>query len=408
MAAKKTSRTGNAPKPTPQTAAPKGAAPKADTPKAAAQKPAPSVKLNPKDEKTLSKLQRLAERTLGSVKRGENPTIALRQRALSNVAFNEKRRIIELGDKTQSREFFNTSMARKFMQTFLIANGAKTLIDEGKTISIRQMFYMTKHTLKGSTENTFDEQSESDPIIEDLEVGIDALREELHLFANRRGLLVGRLVVNDAGDTIDLSRMGRGGWGIPSICEDDNLTFLRCDAEFILLVEKQAIFHRLNEDKFWDKRKCILMTTEGQAARGARRLLQRMAQELKLPIYCLVDNDPWGLYIYSVLKQGSINLAYESMRMAVPNVRLLGMSAADYKKFDLTPAATIKLSKEDVARAEQMRAYPWFKDPKWQKEIDLLLKNQFKMELDALLTKGISFITDEYIPKKLRDKDFLV
>jgi hypothetical protein len=32
----------------------------------------------------------------------------------------------------------------------------------------------------------------------------------------------------------------------------------------------------------------------------------------------LVDNDPWGLYIYSVLKQGSINLAYESMRMAVP------------------------------------------------------------------------------------------
>ncbi len=76
--------------------------------------------------------------------------------------------------------------------------------------------------------------------------------------------------------------------------------------------------HRLNEDRFWEKHKCILMTTEGQAARGARRLLQRMATELKLPIYVLVDNDPWGLYIYSVLKQGSINLAYESMRMAVP------------------------------------------------------------------------------------------
>jgi DNA topoisomerase VI subunit A len=360
-----------------------------------------------KDQKTLAKLEKLAQTQLRTVAKGENPQFELRTRSLSNVSFNEKRRIIELGDRTQSREFFNTSMARKFMQTFLVANGAKTLIEEGKTISIRQMFYMSKHTLKGTNENTFEDQDESDPIIEDLEVGIDALREELHLFANRRGLMVGKLVVNDGGDQIDLARMGRGGWGIPSICEDDDLQFVKCDAEFILLVEKQAVFHRLNEDRFWEKYKCILMTSEGQAARGARRLLQRMSTELKLPIYALVDNDPWGLYIYSVLKQGSINLAYESMRMAVPTVRFLGMSATDYKKFNLSSAVQIKLSKEDITRAEQMKAYPWFADKKWQKEINEMLKNGFKMEVDGFLTKSISFITEEYIPKKLRDKDWL-
>ncbi|MGO8997208.1 MAG: DNA topoisomerase IV subunit A [Polyangiaceae bacterium] len=360
-----------------------------------------------KDKKTLDKIERLAHAAVKTVTAGKNPALEIRTRSLSNVSFNEKKRIIELGDRTQSREFFNTAMARKFMQTFLIAEGCKTLIGEGKTISIRQMFYMTKHTLPGTSENTFEDQNESDPIIEDLEVAIDALREELHLFANRRGLVVGKLVVNDAGDQIDLARMGRGGWGIPSICEEEDLKFVRTDAEFILLVEKQAVFHRLNEDRFWEKHKCILMTSEGQAARGARRLLQRMATELKLPIYILVDNDPWGLYIYSVLKQGSINLAYESMRMAVPNVRFLGMSAYDYKKFDLKPNATIKLSKEDIARAEQMKAYPWFADKKWQREIQELLRNQFKMEVDALLTKSISFITEEYIPKKLRDKDYL-
>lgn len=360
------------------------------------------------DERTLAKIKRMAERAVASVRAEQNPSLELRVRTLGNVSFNEKKRIIELGDRTQTREFFNTSMARKFMQTFLVANACKTLIGEDKTVSIRQMFYMTKHTLAGSHENTFEDQSESDPIIEDLEVGIDALREELHLFANRRGLVVGNLVVNDAGDRIDLSRMGRGGWGIPSICEEDHLKFVEHKAEFILLVEKQAIFHRLNEDKFWAKHKCILMTTEGQAARGARRLLQRMNAELRVPIYVLVDNDPWGLYIYSVLKQGSINLAYESMRMAVPGVRFLGMSAFDFKKFNLGPQATIKLSKEDVARAEQMKAYPWFGDSKWQREIDALLKNGFKMEVDALLTKYVSFITEEYIPKKLRDNDYLV
>jgi DNA topoisomerase-6 subunit A len=360
-----------------------------------------------KDKKTLSKIEKLAKEALQAVKKGQNPTLEIRARSLSNVSFNERKRIIELGDKTQSREFFNTAMARKFMQTFLIAKGCKGLIEEGKTISIRQMYYVSKHTLPGSTENTFEEQNESDPIIEDLEVGIDALREELHLFANRRGLVVGKLVVNDAGDQIDLSRMGRGGWGIPSICEDDNLKFVSCKADFILVVEKQAVFHRLNEDKFWNKHNCVLMTTEGQAARGARRLLQRMSTELKLPIYVLVDNDPWGLYIYSVLKQGSINLAYESMRMAVPSVRFLGMSAFDYKKFSLTPPATIKLNKEDLARADQMKEYPWFSDKKWQREIEEIKRNGFKMEVDALLTKSISFITEEYIPKKLRDKDWL-
>lgn len=363
--------------------------------------------MDQRDEKTLKKLQKLAFDTLASVRAGKNPAMTIPVRALSNVSFNEKRRIIELGDKAMSREFFNTSMAKKFMQSFLIAAGCKTLIEERKTVSIRQMFYMTKHSLPGSSENTFDDQSESDPIIEDLEVTVDALREELHLFANKRGLVVGHLTVNDAGDTIDLTRMGRGGWGIPSICEPDMLQFVKHNAQFILLVEKQAVWHRLNEDRFWDKHKCILMTTEGQAARGARRMLQRMAKELKLPIYVLVDNDPWGLYIYSVLKQGSINLAYESMRLAVPELRYLGMSAFDYKKFGLSSAVQIKLTKEDIARAEQMKAYPWFQDPKWQREIQALLQNGFKMEVDGFLTKSISFLTEEYIPKKLRDKDWL-
>src|SRR5580658_4502868 len=238
-----------------------------------------------RDSVTLSKIQKLAKSVLTEATKGHNPAVEIRTRALSNVSFNERKKIIELGDKTQSREFFNTSMVRKFMQTMLVASKCKTLIDEGKTVSIRQMYYLSKHTLPGSSENTFEDQNESDPIIEDLEVGIDALREELHLFANRRGLLVGKLTVNDAGDSIDLARMGRGGWGIPSICEPDQLKFVKNSAEFILCVEKQAVWHRLNEDRFWEKHNCVLMTSEGQAARGARRLLQRMAVELKLPIY---------------------------------------------------------------------------------------------------------------------------
>jgi DNA topoisomerase-6 subunit A len=359
------------------------------------------------DAKTLKRIQGLASDIYKVVSKGHNPSIEIRVRALSNVSFNEKKRIIELGDKTQEREFFNTAMARKFMQTMLVANGCKTLIDAGKTISIRQMYYLQKHTVAGSNENTFEEQNESDPVIEDLEVSTDSLREELHLFANRKGAMVGNLVINDSGDDIDLARLGSGGWAIPSICEPSTVKFVRNKAEYVLFVEKEAMFSRFNEDKFWRTQNCILMTSGGQATRGARRLLQRLATELKIPVYVVVDNDPWGLYIYSVLKQGSISLAYESMRLAVPGVRFVGMSALDYKKFKLSKAVEIKLGDKDIARAKEMKAYPWFADKKWQREIDETLANGFKMEVDSFLTKGVSFISEEYLPKKLKDRDWL-
>lgn len=357
--------------------------------------------------KTLQKIEKLGRDTIRHVSREDNPSIEIPIRALSNVAFNEKKRLIELGDRTQSREFFNVGMAKKFMQTFLVASACKDLLESGKTTSIRDLFYMTKHTIKGSKENTFDDQVESDPIIEDLEVALDALREELHLFAAKRGSMVGPMVIVDAGDEIDLSRMGSGGWSIPSITEDYVIQFKKSEAKYILLVEKEAVWHRLNEDKFWRKHKCLLVTGNGQATRGVRRLLQRLATELKLPLYVLVDNDPWGLYIYSVIKQGSISLAYESMRMAVPKARFLGLRSTDFKKFKLSEDVQIDLTKEDIARAKQMMNYPWFAAKHWQEEIGDLLKAGFKMEIEALSNKDISFVTDVYVPEKIAKKDWL-
>ena len=75
----------------------------------------------------------------------------------------------------------------------------------------------------------------------------------------------------------------------------------------------------------------------------------------------LVDNDPWGFYIYSVMKQGSINLAYESMRMAVPDARFVGLSSFDKDKYQLPNNVAIKMDDGDNNRAKQMLAYPWFK-----------------------------------------------
>jgi DNA topoisomerase-6 subunit A len=356
---------------------------------------------------TGAKLSDLGARAVREIQSHKNPSVSIPLRTLANVNYDPKKSIIELGDQRQSRYLFNVGQARKFMQTFLVASACKDLIDQRKTTSIRDLYYITKHTIGDSRQNTFDEQEESDPIIEDLEVTIDSLREEMHLFASNRGAMVGDLTLVDGGDTIDLRRLGTGGWSVPSIVEDNVIQFKKCDAEMILLVEKDAVWRRLNEDKFWKKHKAILLHGQGMASRGVRRLLYRMVAELKLPLYVVVDNDPWGFYIYSVVKQGSINLAYESVRMAVPQARFLGLSSFDAEKFSLPSNVTIKLDDTDEKRAKQMLAYPWFHRKEWQRELEHMMKRGVKLELEALSAKGISFISEEYLPRKLRNKEWL-
>ena len=244
------------------------------------------------------------------------------------------------------------------MQTLLVASGCKQLIDQGKTTSIRGLFYLLKHTIEGTSEETFGTQDECDPVIEDIEVSLDSMREELHLYAKNAGAMVGPITVVDSGDTIDCSRMGSGGYSIPSIVEQDIVQFKKSTAKFILHVEKDTVWRRFNEDKFWRKPNCILTHGGGQPPRGVRRMLHRLHHELRLPVYCLLDNDPWGYYIYSVLKQGSINLAYESRRMAIPEARYLGLRSLDYGRCQLSPSVQIKLNEQDIKRARQIAQYP--------------------------------------------------
>jgi len=366
------------------------------------------VQLSPADRKTLKSLVGLANDIVKTADRGRAPHLDIPSRSLSNVRYNKSKRFIEMGSGRNRRELFNLSQAKSYMQTLLVSSGCKQLIEQDKTTSIRGLYYLLKHTIEGVKEETFDDQSDCDPVIEDAEVMLNSLREELHLYAQKKGDMVGEIVLIDRGDEIDCSHMGSGGYGIPSIVEPEIIEFKECDAEFVLHVEKDTVWQRFNEDKFWRTHKCILTHGGGQPPRGVRRLLHRLHNELRLPIYCLLDNDPWGYYIYSVIKQGSINLAFESKRMAIPNARYMGLRSKDYERCGLTPSVKIDLTDSDVKRAKQIAKYPWFEKKKpWQKEIQLMLKNGFKLEVEALITKDISYVTETYVPERLEDQDFL-
>ena len=353
-----------------------------------------------------NKLVGVADVVITAAQRQKDPTLAIPVRSLSNVTFNERKGMIEMGKGKQARSFFNVGMAKKFMQTVLVADALSELQRANLTTSLREIYYRTKHTIKNSHENTFDAQSESDPVIEDLEVSLEALREDLHVRAENGGSVVGPLVLSDDGDRVDCAKLGKGGYSVPSIVEPEYLQIKKCTADFVLLVEKGTQWNRLSEDKFWRRYNCVLLTGNGQPPRGVRRLARRLHEEKRLPVYVLVDNDPWGYYIYSVVKQGSINLAFESQRMAIPKAKF-GLSSADPDRYGLPRNVGIKLNEKDISRARELLNYQWFQNTPWQKEIKRMLSSGLKYELDALANKDFQYLSKTYLPRKLKEKDWL-
>ena len=264
---------------------------------------------------------------------------------------------------------------------------------------------MAKRTIPNTKTNIVDDQKETDKAIEDLELITNYSRENLHVNANKMGSVAGKVVIEDMGDTIDWSKLGSGGWSIPSNVE--NIKFKKVDAEYVIYMEKAAVWERLHEDRFWSKNNCIIMSSQGQTTRGIRRLLQRLSVEHKLPIYVLTDGDIYGFYIYSVIKYGSISLAHMAEEMAIPSVKFLGVSMDDINNYDLKKHF-IKLTDQDRARIKQMQNYEWFiKHKDWQRQFKMMKEFDAKVEIQSLSSKGISFISEKYLPEKIKKKDWL-
>jgi DNA topoisomerase-6 subunit A len=362
------------------------------------------------EEKVVKKLEDFGLSMISEVQKEISPTFKTTARTKSNVFFDEGLGYIRLGDKIEERTFINVGQARKFMQTIAIANKCKKFLKERSHTSIRGLYYQLKFSL-GDTldEDMFAEQSESNPLVEDLEVALNVKREDLNLNTDRKGVVAGGLVLNDkfGGDetTIDCSKQGRSGWMIPSDV-DNGMDFVNVDADYVLVVEKDAMWQRLNEDKFWKKENCILITPKGQSSRGCRRLIRKLADR-KLPVYCFTDCDAWGWYIYWAIKTGSINLAYLANDIAIPEAKFVGVTMRDIKDYEFLGKLTINAKDVDIKRAEEMLAYDWISRNKdWVEELKTVLKTKKKIEQDALQGPRLSFVGD-YLREKIAKKKFL-
>ena len=90
-----------------------------------------------RDAETVGKIKDLAGSVVKSALAQRAPDIAIPIRSVSNMRFNKKKRILEMGSNKQHRGLFNLGQSRKFMQSLLLAKGCRTLVEAEKTLSLR-------------------------------------------------------------------------------------------------------------------------------------------------------------------------------------------------------------------------------------------------------------------------------
>lgn len=319
-------------------------------------------------------------------------------RASSNQIYIPELDRIVLGNKLGTRSFLNVKEARKTAITTRVLQLLHAVLYKRIHITKRDLFY--------TDVKLFVDQTESDGVLDDVATMIGCTRSNLHVVASDKGLVVGRITLYEDGDYIDCTKMGVGGKAIPPYI--DKIENITSDAEFILLVEKEAAYMRMAEDRFYMRYPCIVITAKGQPDVASRMFLSRIASELSIPVLALVDSDPYGLKILSVYMSGSKNMSYDSASLTTPDIKWLGLRPSDLNKYDLPEQCRLKMTENDIKTGKELLQEAFImKNPEWMKELQTMVKSKEKAEIQALSSFGFQYVTEVYLPRKLKEGDWI-
>ncbi|RLF16110.1 MAG: DNA topoisomerase [Thermoprotei archaeon] len=347
----------------------------------------------------LEKLSELGMNVYRQMARGRLPKVYLPSRSTSNIIYDERSKQYVLGSEHVERSAANIRHVKSFTQLLWVGWFASQLIKEGKSCSLRDLYY----TSLNFPEFRFKSQKESDDIVTDLESVLGVPREDFKISPEERSSIFGDLTIeytvppSHAGKRVNLLSDPDGKNIGMSIATAE---FIECNAEMVIVIEKGAIFRRFIEERVYERFKAILIDSAGQAPRFTRLLLRRLNEELGLPVYILTDADPWGMHIANVIIHGSANAAHIK-GLTTPTAKWLGLWATDLLKYRKLP--TLPMNERDLKRLRELKKDPRYRDSFWQREIDTFLKLQRKAELESFSAQGLSAIVDKYLPKKLKE-----
>jgi meiotic recombination protein SPO11 len=142
------------------------------------------------------------------------------------------------------------------------------------------------------------------------------------------------------------------------------------------------LYFFLQEDRFYNRYPCIVMTAKGQPDVATRMFLSRVTSELHIPVLGLVDSDPYGLKILSVYMSGSKNMSYDSASLTTPDIKWLGLRPSDLDKYDLPDQCRLDMTENDIKTGKELLKEEFImKNPAWVKEIEIMVRGSAEDDL---------------------------
>jgi DNA topoisomerase-6 subunit A len=344
----------------------------------------------------------LADKMLRDLENSKRPVLEAVKTSLDNCLYNSKVGYLTPGDKVVRTEL-NVSSVQKLARVVFMLEILLRNLDIGSVNTKRELYYICKGLIKGDKRYKpldFDDQPESDAIIDFIGDMLEVYREELNCFANDRGgqsysqqLVVTETLPDGDKATIDLSTLGTSPFQPKNKPQALKLKAKK-KIDFCLIVESEGTANTLVTMGMTKRNNCIVMGAQGvpsNAVRGWSKLIQ---EQLDVPMFFFGDLDAYTMQnIFRTLKAGSAASLIRNADFSAPNVKFLGVLPEDVKKYDL-PHYKVKESDPVEARAlkkakDALENDPFFLDKKNKNLADILrwlIKEKIRCEQQSFFS----------------------
>ena len=137
-------------------------------------------------------------------------------------------------------------------------------------------------------------------------------------------------------------------------------------------------------------------------------LLRKLWDVLSIPILALVDADPYGIEIMCIYKFGSKSLSHEASYLTCPYIKWIGILPRDIDQLNIGEDSLIPFTNSDMKKAKDLMQRSYIiSNPELSEQLNVLVELGKKAEIECLDYFSRSFITDIYLPRKIRTGDWI-
>jgi DNA topoisomerase-6 subunit A len=345
----------------------------------------------------------LCEQMLSDLEKAKRPVLEAVKCSLDNSFYNSKVGFLTAGDKRVKTEL-NVSSVQKMARTIFMLEMLLEKLDNGAVQTKRELYYIAKGLVKSNTRLTpldFEDQPESDAIIDFICDMLEVYREEMNCFANDRGgqtysknLVVTETLSDGSTANVDLSSLGTTPFQPKNKPQQFKLKAKKGKIDFCLVVESEGTANTLVANGMHIRNNCIIMGAQGVPSNGVRGWCKTIQDQLGTPMYFYGDLDAYTLQnIFRTLKAGSAASLIRNSDFSAPDVKFLGVLPDDVKRYDLH---YYDVNERDVAENRSLKKAkdalendPFFQDKKNKRLADILhwlVKEKKRCEQQAVFS----------------------